>query len=139
MPDSVFFDTNVLVYAHDEQDARKRELARTLILEALRSGNGWISTQVLSEFYVTVTRKVRQKMSEDAARRAVVLLSRLKVIDLDATLVLRAIELAQTWKVNYWDALIVASAERAKCSALLSEDLSDGLRLAGLTIRNPFR
>ena len=48
---TVFFDTNVLVYAADNRDERKQRIARNLIKDALNGRlNGWISVQTLSEF-----------------------------------------------------------------------------------------
>jgi predicted nucleic acid-binding protein len=139
MPDRAFLDTNVLVYAHDQQAPDKRRLAQELIFEALRTRNSCVSAQVLSEFYVTVTRKIKRPLSEALAMREVALLSHLDVVDLDFTLVLRAIELGQRWKLNHWDAMIVAAAERGNCAFVLSEDMSDGLSIGGVTVRNPFR
>jgi len=139
MPDRTFLDTNVLVYAHDQQEPDKRRLAQGPIFEALRTRGACVSAQVLSEFYVTVTRKIKRPLSEALAMREVALLSHLDVVDLDSTLVLRAIELGQRWKLNHWDAMIVAAAERGNCAVVLSEDMSDELLLGGVTVRNPFR
>jgi predicted nucleic acid-binding protein len=55
----VFVDTNVLVYAHDTSDTIRQPIAQSLISELWRSHSGALSTQVLEEFYVVATRKVR--------------------------------------------------------------------------------
>ena len=57
---TVFFDTNVLVYAADNRDIRKQRIARNLITSALTGRlNGWISVQALSEFINTSIKKLK--------------------------------------------------------------------------------
>jgi predicted nucleic acid-binding protein len=136
--DRVFFDTNVLVYAHDASDNKKRETAQALILAGLKTGAGVISAQVLSEFYVTVTRKIATPLSLDAARQELHLLSRLVVVETDSTLVLRAAILQEKWQTSFWDALILAAAERARCVTVWSEDLSSGQTYGAVRVLNPF-
>lgn len=140
MPDKekVFFDTNILVYAHDSDSPEKQATSRALLFQSLREGTGVISPQVLSEFFVTVTQKVAQPLTEERARKEIVLLSTIASIDLDATLVIRAIEMKKRWQLSYWDALILAAAERAACNIVYSEDLSDGQTYGQVRVANPY-
>ena len=138
MTDKVFLDTNVLVYAHDEGAPEKRDRSRQLIFESMRNGSGVISAQVLSEFFVTVTRKAQVPMTADRAKKEIVLLSTMETIDVDSTLVVRAVDMAERWRVSYWDALVLAAAERAGCRTLYSEDLADGQSYGSVTVRNPY-
>ena len=139
MPGKVFLDTNVLVYAHDTQDERKRDAARAVIWNAVRGANGVVSAQVLSEFFVTITQKVARPMAVDLARSEVALFSTLEVVDIDPTLVLGAIDMRSRWQVSFWDGLILSAAARAECRTIYSEDLSDGQVYGELTVRNPFK
>jgi predicted nucleic acid-binding protein len=139
MSDKVFVDTNVLVYAHDDASPAKKALAETIILEGLRSENAAISTQVLCEFHVTVTRKAKRPMPLARAKREIALLSNLETADVDAPMVERAIDIQERWKINFWDGLIIAAAERTRCATVLSEDLSDGQVYGSVTVRNPFK
>ena len=50
----------------------------------------------------------------------------------------RAIETLRRYRINYWDALIVAAAERSGCRKLLSEDLNPDQRYHGIVVVNPF-
>jgi predicted nucleic acid-binding protein len=134
-----FLDTNILVYAHDASEPAKQAKCQELIFEAVRNGEGVISAQVLSEFFVTVTRKILQPVPEDVARREIVLLGPLCSVDLDATLVIRALDIRSRWGLSYWDAMIVAAAERAECALLYTEDLSDGQSYGDVRVKNPFR
>jgi predicted nucleic acid-binding protein len=71
MKDRIFFDTNILVYGFDDSNEAKYEVASDFIMRARKKGSGVISTQVLKEFYVTVTRKIPQKMPVDDAEQAI--------------------------------------------------------------------
>jgi predicted nucleic acid-binding protein len=138
MSDKVFFDTNVLVYAHDATAPEKCARSRELLFASIEAGNGVISAQVLSEFFVTVTQKVRKPIAPERARRELQLLSTLPTVDIDSTLVLQAAERCRTWLVSFWDALILAAAARGGCATVYSEDLSDGRLYGSVTVRNPF-
>ena len=139
MSDKFFLDTNILVYAHDVEDTVKQARSQELIYGAIREGNGVISPQVLSEFFVSVTRKIAEPISEPTARREMILLSCLCTVDEDATMVIRALDIKSRWTVSYWDALILAAAERAECTVLYSEDLSHKQLYGDIRVLNPFR
>lgn len=137
MPASAFLDTNVVVYAFDDDEPIKQERAR----EVLAKSDGpmlVVSTQVLAEFYVTVTRKLGRPLDDESARRAVAELAQLPVVSIDDHLVLAAVELAQRHQLPLWDAQIVQAASTVGCDSVLTEDLSDGAVLAGVRVENPF-
>jgi predicted nucleic acid-binding protein len=131
-----FVDTNVLVYAFDVDEPRKREVALR-VLEA-EGPNLTTSAQVLAEFYVVVTRRLRRPLSPAAAQQRVDELASMPIVAVDATLVRSAIELSQTEGLSYWDAAIVAAASAAGCDRLLTEDLAEGRTIAGFRVDNPF-
>jgi predicted nucleic acid-binding protein len=135
--DPVFIDTNILVYAHDRSETAKCPQARQLVLDSVRAGNAVVSAQVLSEFFTTVTRKIAVPLSIRAARHELSVLTRLRVVPIDSTLILRAIDIMSGYQTSYWDALILSAAERARCSVVWSEDLSDGRNYGGLQVVNP--
>jgi predicted nucleic acid-binding protein len=137
MSGSAFLDTNVVVYAFDDDEPVKQERARTII-----GGGDYptlvVSTQVLAEFFVTVTRKLDRPLSPELARQAVADLATLPVVGADKESVLAGIDLADRHQLCLWDALIVQAAATAGCETLLTEDLTDGTVLAGVSIQNPF-
>jgi len=137
MTGSTFLDTNVLVYAFDGDETEKQEQARDL-LGAPATDVFVLSTQVLAEFYVTVTRKLARPLEPATARAAVAALSELPVVATDADLVLAGIDLSVRYQISLWDALIVQAAVVAGCETILTEDLADGAVLAGVGIQNPF-
>lgn len=96
-----------------------------------------ISTQVVSEFYSAVQRLAEPLVPGEALDAARSLL-KWRVVGADADLLGRALEIRERWQPSYWDALIVAAAERAGVDTLYSEDFSDGQIIAGVTVVNPF-
>ncbi|WP_375480643.1 PIN domain-containing protein [uncultured Jatrophihabitans sp.] len=131
-----FVDTNVLVYSVDANEPVKRPVARRVLAEDPAALV--LSTQVLGEFYVTVTRKLRVPMTAAAAAAAVTALGRLRVVATDLSLVHAAMATAQAAQLSYWDALIIEAAASAGCDRVLTEDLNAGATIRGVTIVNPF-
>jgi len=136
-----FIDTNVLVYLYDSADSHKRNRARELLLDD--SFDLVISSQVLSEFYVTVTRKIAAPLSPEAAGLAVEALGELEVVPLTRNLVIDAIATGTQHGLSHWDAMIVEAASRSGTDTLVTdtlftEDLATGSTIRGVEIVNPF-
>lgn len=138
MNGSVFFDTNVLIYLYDTDSPQKQDKARALMEEHGDSGKAFLSTQVLQEFYVNVSRKFASRLSHEEALEATQSLSRLPLVQVDVSLILGAVSLGKQLQVNFWDALIIQAALRARCRRLLTEDLQHGRIIGDLRIENPF-
>lgn len=135
----VFLDTNTLVYANEVANAVKRDRARKLIRETIIDGNGCISTQVLAEFWVTVTQKMKVPLSSDLAREQIALFSSFRIMPVDHATVLEALRIQERWQLSYWDSQIIAAAEMAHASVLYSEGLQDGVVIESIAVRNPFK
>lgn len=131
-----FLDTNILVYAAAGSDAdrKKRQVALSLI-ESVDFG---ISAQVLQEFFVTMTRKLRVRMSPDEALAWIENLEAFPCLPVDAALVNIAIEISVRYQISYWDAAILAAAQSLKARVLYSEDLSHGPLYGEIEVINPF-
>jgi len=132
----VFIDTNVLVYSVDERDPVKRQRARECMQQAEAAHAGVISTQILQEFFVVITRKVM--LAPLAARSLVDDLPPFDVVVVDVALVRQAMEACIRNQLSLWDALIVVSARRARCNVIWTEDLSHGQIVDSVRIENPF-
>lgn len=138
MSDRTFVDTNVLVYAVDESEAVKRGLARRALAND-DYGELVLSSQVLSELYVAVTRRLATPLSDEEAAEVVGRLAATNLtVAIDGAHVEQAIRTSRSCRISYWDGLIVAAASRAGCSRLLSEDLNDGQRFGSVVVENPF-
>jgi predicted nucleic acid-binding protein len=129
-------DSNILVYSVDSAAGARHELAAQIALRAVRL-NCWLTLQALGEFYSVVTRKSMMPRREAAAQVNDWLLS-FPVITASASGVQAALLLAADGRASYWDALLVATAAEAGCSVVLTEDMADGTRLAGVEIHRPF-
>jgi predicted nucleic acid-binding protein len=135
----VFVDTNVLVYARDASEPEKQAVARGWMEHLWTSTSGRLSVQVLQEFYVTVTRKLRPGLPPDEARADVRALAAGRPIRIDEAMVEAAWRVEDRLGLSFWDALIVSAAQAAGCVTLLTEDLQHGLEIDGLVVADPFR
>ncbi|WP_051794197.1 PIN domain-containing protein [Kibdelosporangium aridum] len=136
IPELVFVDTNVLVYAHDEGDPARNTIAIATLTKLWETDTGALSTQVLQEFYSVATRKLN--MSHAEARDTVSDFSEWCATDTDAQLLVSASALCEQYQLSWRDALIVEAALRCGATTLLSEDMRHGQTFGSLTIRNPF-
>ena len=134
----VFVDANVLVYAEDRDAKRKHDQARDLIVELWTSGDGVVSVQVLQEFYVTVTRKLKRPLAPNRALEIVEQYLTWSVIENTGSLLTAAIGLQQKAQLSFWDAMVVQAAIEGGCDRLHSEDLNAGQRFGSVLVVNPF-
>ena len=139
MASRTFFDTNVLVYLFDADSPDKQDRAREALRDRLESGAVVVSTQVLQEFFVTVTRKLARPLPAAEAEGALHRLMALPVVQVDPDLVLAAAVSSRRGRISFWDALILTAAAVAGCEEVLSEDLQHGQSFGRVRIVNPFR
>jgi predicted nucleic acid-binding protein len=135
---TVFVDTNVFVYVRDAREKAKQQIAADWIARLWDSRSGRTSIQVLSEFYVTVTRKLDPGLKPADAWADVLSLLAWQPQAIDAALVRRARDIESHYRMSWWDSLIIAAAQAQDCAILLSEDLQNGGDFGGVTVRNPF-
>lgn len=127
-----FFDSNVLLYLLSP-DAAKAERAQQLL-----AAGGHVSVQVLNECAHVARRKARMEWAEIAEWLAIVRRF-CRVHPLTAEGHDEALALAARHGLGVYDAGIVASAARAGCVTLWSEDLQHGQRFpGGVRVLNPF-
>ena len=132
----IFADTNILVYALDPAEPLKQPVASRLLREAAAAGNMVISTQVLQEFYAVMVR--RRLLSPADAAEAVQSWAEQQVVSNTPALVMRAVEMHQQHRLEFWDAMVVQAALEAGCSLLYTEDMQHGRKIGDLQIVNPF-
>jgi predicted nucleic acid-binding protein len=132
----ITFDTNVLVYAAD-RDAGERHLIALDLMRRARGCDCVVTLQVLSELFRTLTGRTKMPAAEAIAfvlrwRNA------MPVVAADELCLVDAMDAVAGQQLSFWDAMIWATAKRAGCRLLLSEDGQDGRTLGGVTIVNPF-
>jgi predicted nucleic acid-binding protein len=133
-----FVDTNILVYAHDLDAGAKNEIARKLVSELWETRSGILSTQVLQEYFVAITKKVPNPLNVAQARRSVRNYCAWEVVLNDTQIILQATEIQEAHTLSFWDALIVSAAFAGNAETILTEDLNHGQRIEGILIQNPF-
>ena len=138
MSEQIFLDTNVLVYLFDSDAPVKQARAREIIETEALGGRALISTQVLQEFYVCITRKLAEPLDPEIAHRAVEDFSVFPIVQVDVRMILSAIQRNRKDKISFWDALIVQAAIHGGAKTIYTEDLQHGRELDGLKIENPF-
>lgn len=139
MSDARFFvDTNLFVYFRDSTEAKKQRLAADWVRYLAENRNGRTSAQVLNEFYVTVTQRLKPGMTRADAWEDVTALMVWNPISIDLGVLHRAKEVQTRYQFSWWDSLVVASAINTQCDFLLTEDLSEGQTIDGVRVINPF-
>ena len=129
-------DTNVLIYSIDVADARRCAVADRIVRRAAQS-TALLTVQSISEFYAAVVRK-RLMDRRLAAEQAEDWLATFPIASASAAAIRAAMFVAGAGRASYWDALLVATAAEAGCTAILTEDMADGSILLGVRIVNPF-
>ena len=137
MSDRIFVDTNILIYAHDLSAGDRHAKASAIIESLWETETGVISTQVLQEFYVTLTRKIKNPLKPDEAREIIRNYIAWPVQINDPETTIRASEIEEKNSLSFWDALIVAAALRLQAKKIISEDLNHGQIIEGILIENP--
>ena len=135
---AVFVDTNVLIYSEDGAVADKQARAIDWLSVLWDRRLGRVSTQVLSEFYVNVTRKAESPMPAGDARAEVRRYQRWQPWAVDHATVESAWSVESRFGFSYWDSLIIAAAQAQRCRYLLSEDMQHGQLVDSVQILNPF-
>jgi predicted nucleic acid-binding protein len=136
--DLAFVDTNVLVYAFDRSSSPKKRVAQRLINRLMDEDRLRVSTQVLQELFVTLTREVSRPCSSDEALAVLEDLAAWPLMAVDYAAIRAAVGLAGQAKISFWDALVVVAAARTGAAVLYTEDMNDGQEILGVRIGNPF-
>lgn len=140
MKDKFFIDTNIFIYSFDSKEHKKRQKSRELIEEALKSGRGVISTQVVQEFINAALKKLTPAMTqEECLLYYSQVLQPLCEFYPSHQHYKEAIGLKFKTGYSFYDSLILAAALASDCHFLLTEDLQDGQKIGNLSIKNPFR
>jgi predicted nucleic acid-binding protein len=135
-----FLDTNIFVYSLDITAPAKSRRAARLIRDALDTGNGIVSYQVVQEFFSVAFRRFAKPMSAFAAEEYLNTAFRpLLAVHSSPALFVSALQIYTQHQFSWYDSLIVAAAKEAGCSILYTEDMQHGKRVDDLKIDNPFR
>ena len=133
-----FVDSNVFIYAVDQAVSAKHKKARGIVADVFADGSAYrVSSQVLAEFSSVAVRKLG--MATPILLALLAEMGKIAHVAIDNALVSRAVEIQGIYGIQYYDAQIVAAAERLGCDSILTEDLNDGQMYCGITALNPFK
>ncbi len=138
MTGTLFVDTNVFVYSRDAREPEKMARARQWLEYLWREQLGRTSVQVLTEYYSTMTRKMKPAVTGEEAWDSVGALFVWNPQVVDRALLERGRAVEARYKLSWWDSLVVAAALLQACTVLLTEDLQDGCAYGTVTVLNPF-
>ena len=136
MPKS-FLDTNILIYQMDSRDVVKQKKCRELVRALVLRHEAVISTQILQEFYVACTAKL--KVKPILVKGMIHGFQNMEVVTIGSDLIDEAIDTSIQYQISFWDSLVVVSAESAKCQYLVTEDLNEGQVIRNVKIQNPMK
>lgn len=139
MSGKILLDTNILVYAYDRSEPEKQQQAFSILQQLVTAKTGVLSTQVLAEFFVAVTRKIQLPLSAaQAYERIGNYLHSWTVVEVNGWVVLEAVRGVRDYQFSYWDAQIWATAKSNQISVVYSEDFNVGAVIEGVQFINPF-
>jgi len=134
-----FLDTNIFVYSFDKAAPAKARMSTDLIRQAVVSGAGIVSYQVVQEFLNVALRRFAQPMTVAEAEQYLGTIFRpLLAVQSSQSLFAEALRLQEKHRLSWYDSLIVAAAIESECSVLYSEDLQHGKKFGGLQVKNPY-
>lgn len=139
MSGEVLVDTNVLAYAYDRSEHGKQRLALAVLDHLAGTQRGVLTTQVLGELFVTLTRKLTERMAvEQAAERIRHYVLSWPILDVTRLIVLEAARGVRLHQLSFWDAQIWATARLNQIPVIFSEDFGANRTLDGIRVVNPF-
>ena len=131
----VSLDANILVYALHADD-RRHDRAATIVKRA--AWNDCVLTvQSMAECFNVLVKK--RGIAPETARREIATLREAiphasqQIVDLD-----EAMTAVAEHRIAFWDAMLWATARRAGCEVIVSEDFQDGRTLGEVRFINPF-
>ena len=132
-------DTNILVYAYDPSDERKSRRAIEVLTLLEFTKRRVLSTQILNEFFNTVTRNIPNPLDPSNARVTVQrFIEHWEIVPVTSDVVLEGMRGSIEHQLSYWDSLIWAAAKLNDVDTILSEDFSHGQVIEGVRVVNPF-
>jgi predicted nucleic acid-binding protein len=132
-----FLDTNILLYAYDQDAPAKRSVALRLVEQGWSApGQTAISVQVLQEMRVNLEKR---GVAKTEAARIIRDYAAWPVVDNSLEILLTALNEQTRWQLSLWDALILAAARASGASEIYTEDFNHGRDYGGIRAINPFR
>jgi predicted nucleic acid-binding protein len=138
MTGRILVDSNIHVSAYDRSEPEKQAQAAAILEQLFITGTGILSTQVLAEFFVAVTRKITRRLSvEEALESLSNYVASWEVLGLNSLNILEAARGVRDHGFSYYDAQIWALARMNQVMVVFSEDFNPSW-IEGVQLVNPF-
>jgi predicted nucleic acid-binding protein len=135
----VFIDTNIFIYAHDNSDPLKSEIAKTLILDQVSMNRAVISFQVIQEFCNATLKESKHLLDVKDVKRVInELLMPLVAHTQNELFIQKTLDLFNSYSLSFYDAAIIQAANDLGCDIVYSEDMQNGANYDGVIVVNPF-
>lgn len=133
---SAFLDSNIILYAAlpPERHPKKAAVAQDL----LKTTDFGVSGQTLAEVYNILSRQPSSIIDLAEIDLWIISLAERPLVAVDAAVVRRGIAISRRYKINYFDAALIAAAELLGAETFYSEDLNDGQLIGSVRVLNPF-
>lgn len=133
---SAFLDSNIILYAALPPGKNPQKAA--IALDLLKTTDFGVSGQTLAEVYNILSRQPTRVLDLAEVDLWIISLAERPLVAVDAALVRRGIAISRRYKINYFDAALIAAAEILGAEIFYSEDLNDGQSFGSVKIENPF-
>ncbi len=132
-----FLDTNILIYA---AAGKKDELAKhDRSVEIIRENVVVLSTQVIGEFLHVSRKKYMKVMGMAKINNWAEALMKFPSVDIDQSILRSALFFSERYQIQFWDAALIAAAQKLDAATLYTEDLNHGQKYGSVTAINPFK
>ena len=139
--EEAFFDTNILAYAFDESDERRKEKCEAVVRAGFQGDNVChVSNQILGELFVVLTRHARRPLSKEKAAVIVngfVDSSKWIKINYTHLTVKRALLDLENINTSFWDLLIAETMRDAKVRTIYTKNERDFGKIPWVRVVNP--
>jgi len=135
MKDKIFLDSNILIYCYSNNEIDKQKIARSIFEN---TKDIYISSQVINAVTNILLKKLKLTTT-DVVNTILQISALVTTFSFHINTQLEALKLKEKYNLQFYDALIIATAIENNCTVLYSEDMQDGLIINNtITIKNPF-
>lgn len=131
-------DTNILVYSVDPRDLSKQQAAIALLRTLESTARGFLSAQILGEFFNTAIRILPPVPRSAGAQAVADFIETFAVLPITLDVVQAATVASGQHQMSYWDALVWATAKLNGITTVLTEDIQGSGSIDGVRFVNPF-
>lgn len=140
--ESIFVDTNILVYAYDVDEVERHPIAKAVIQGCFRGERRLaISNQIIAEFARVMLHKPPPRMDKETVHgiiQEIVSSESWTKLNYSISSVQRAVETAES-ENPFWDSIIAQTMLENGIAKIYTENTKDFSKIKGIKAVNPFK